>query len=67
MSSLIIKIKKVEETDILLKSNLVPNNIKAFKGTFSVHQVVWEKSETKMILRKMSCFDCSAAQICVHG
>ncbi|KAJ2944203.1 hypothetical protein O0L34_g18180 [Tuta absoluta] len=62
-----IVVKTVDEKDIVLRTDMLPDNLKPFKGTLSVHQVVWESPVSNLSLRKMSCFECSASQTCVHG
>lgn len=62
-----VVIKKIDEEDVLLKQSLIPPSLKPFKGTFSVYQVLWDKAELKTTLRTMSCFECAASEICVHG
>lgn len=46
----------VKEDYIKERENLLPKKLKAFKGTFSVHQVLWDSFSTKLTLRKVSCF-----------
>lgn len=60
-------VKKVEDSDILLKASLIPDNLQPFKGTLSVYQALWDRSEPKTTLRKLSCFDCGPLKICEHG
>lgn len=63
-----IIVEKVEEEDIVAKSNSIPKSLKPFKGTLLVHQVLWDKSnKTRITLRKMSCTECSFLDICMHG
>ncbi|CAH0726367.1 unnamed protein product, partial [Brenthis ino] len=60
-------VKKVNDSDILLKASLIPDNLQPFRGTFSVYQALWDRSEPKTTLRKLSCFDCGPSKICEHG
>lgn len=38
-----------------------------FKGTLSVHQVIWDKFHRWTTMRSISCFLCDAGEICHHG
>lgn len=61
-----IIVKEVKEKDILTKEKLIPPNLKPFKGTFSVYQVLWDKFVPRTIFRSMSCFLCDVNEVCVH-
>lgn len=45
----------------------IPKNLKPFKGTFSGHQVIWDKFQRFTIMRSISCFLCDAGEICHHN
>ena len=62
-----IIIKKVSEEDIIQRERLIPEQLKPFRGTLSVHQVLWDMFKPKITLRNMSCFLCDAGGICSHG
>ena len=62
-----IIIINVTENAIKEKENLIPKNLKPFRGTLSVHQVLWDLFSTKITLRKVSCFFCNIDERCVHG
>lgn len=60
LQNVIVKI--VEEKDIITKEKLIPFNLKPFKGTFSIYQVLWDK-----FVPRTSCFLCDVNEVCVHG
>ncbi|CAH2100821.1 unnamed protein product [Euphydryas editha] len=60
-------IKKVDEQEITTKERLIPNNLKTFKGTLSMYQVLWDRTVPTTVLRQLSCFDCNADKKCIHG
>lgn len=62
-----IIIINVTENAVKEKENLIPKNLKPFRGTLSVHQVLWDVFSTKLTLRKVSCFFCNIDERCVHG
>lgn len=62
-----IIVKKIDREDVIFRESLIPKIMKPFRGTFSVYQVLWEKSTSKTTVRNMSCFDCEASEICSHG
>ncbi|CAH2096342.1 unnamed protein product [Euphydryas editha] len=62
-----IIIKIVKEDSIKKKETLIPKNLKPFRGTLSVHQVLWHTFSAKLTLRKQSCFLCDIDEHCVHG
>ncbi|KAL4718054.1 hypothetical protein ACJJTC_014358 [Scirpophaga incertulas] len=62
-----VTIKMVDEQEILFKERLIPSNLKPFKGTFSVYQVLWDITVPKTVLRQLSCFDCKVDENCIHG
>ncbi|OWR42781.1 hypothetical protein KGM_211518 [Danaus plexippus plexippus] len=57
----------VPEDSIIRRENLLPKNLKAFRGTLSVHQVPWNSFSTKITLRKVSRFLCDADERSIHG
>ncbi|KAL4716252.1 hypothetical protein ACJJTC_004746 [Scirpophaga incertulas] len=61
-----VDIRAIEEHEILEKDVLLPKDISPFKGTMSVHQVIWNKKSEFIEFRKLSCFDC-VNKICDHG
>ncbi|KAG6461401.1 hypothetical protein O3G_MSEX012609 [Manduca sexta] len=60
-----IKINIVTEAEILTRT--FPIEIKSFKGTMSVHQVLWSAGCPRMYFRELSCIICSNDTICRHG
>ncbi|CAH1115284.1 unnamed protein product [Psylliodes chrysocephalus] len=45
----------------------VPNDLKAFKGTMSIHQITWNANKSNTILcRRLSCLHCTSSEICSH-
>ncbi|CAH2098872.1 unnamed protein product [Euphydryas editha] len=53
----------VQEADILQKDLLIPKEIREYKGTMKVHQVVWSSSKPNILaMRKLSC----NAQQCMY-
>ncbi|CAB3248789.1 unnamed protein product [Arctia plantaginis] len=60
-----VEIKVVEEHEIIEKELLLPKDISPFKGTLSVHQVIWHSGSEFIEFRKLSCFLCMA-KICEH-
>lgn len=56
----------VTEHDVSLKESQIPKNLKPFSGTLKVHQALWDKESTCLTLRKSSCFDCNASNMCKH-
>lgn len=64
------KIKNIEMRIITRKDieeRTTPSNIKTFKGTMSVHQVLWSAGSLRMTFRKLSCFFCPNGITCTHG
>lgn len=57
----------VKEDSIKEKERLLPKNLKPFRGTLSVHQILWHMLSQKLTLRKVSCFLCDVDEICIHG
>ncbi|CAB3236095.1 unnamed protein product [Arctia plantaginis] len=55
-----VEIKVVEEHEIIEKELLLPKDISPFKGTLSVHQVIWHSGSEFIEFRKLSCFLCMA-------
>lgn len=62
-----IIIQRVSEQDIIQRERLIPEQLKPFRGTLSVHQVLWDAFRPKITMRNMSCFLCDAGEICSHG
>ncbi|CAG4942376.1 unnamed protein product [Parnassius apollo] len=62
-----IIIKRVSEEDIIQREILIPEQLKPFRGTLSVHQVLWDIFKPKITMRNMSCFSYDAGEICSHG
>ncbi|CAH0404768.1 unnamed protein product [Chilo suppressalis] len=60
-------IKKVSEEEIIQREKLIPEQLKPFRGTLSVHQVLWDLFTPKITMRSMSCFLCDVGEICNHG
>ncbi|CAH2096721.1 unnamed protein product [Euphydryas editha] len=60
------KIKKLKEHEIKLKELMLPKDIATFKGTMTVHQVVWAADSAYLEFRKQSCFECLDVA-CKHG
>lgn len=60
-----VKILKVLEEDIA--SRKFPSSIKGFRGSMSVHQVIWSANCLRMVFRKLSCFLCDYVEKCSHG
>lgn len=51
-----IELYKITSADIDYVEKLIPNSLKAAKGTFEIHQVIWSsKNKDKLYLRKRSC------------
>lgn len=51
-----VLLKVVEESGIFEKDLLIPSDLKEFRGTMSVHQVVWRSSDShKLSMRRLSC------------
>lgn len=61
-----IIVKTVNADEVLYRDSLFSKNLKPFRGTFSVYQVLWHKTSTQTTLRIMSCFDCDVSAICRH-
>ncbi|KAL4716134.1 hypothetical protein ACJJTC_013911 [Scirpophaga incertulas] len=60
-----VEIRIVSKKDIEEKKT--PRNLKSFKGTMSVHQVLWSANSLRMTFRKLSCFFCPNGVTCTHG
>ncbi|KAL4706698.1 hypothetical protein ACJJTC_014453 [Scirpophaga incertulas] len=60
-------VKAVEEADVVEREKKIPKDLKTFKGTLSVHQVIWDKYHKWTTMRSISCFLCDAGEICHHG
>nr|XP_037875642.1 uncharacterized protein LOC119630403 [Bombyx mori] len=65
VESVVIKI--VNEETIKQKENLLPKNLKPFRGTLSIHQVLWDILSERLTLRTVSCFLCDIDEQCIHG
>ncbi|KAJ0178551.1 hypothetical protein K1T71_006374 [Dendrolimus kikuchii] len=53
-----IKIEIVSDYDIIAKDILLPTDLRAFKGTQQVHQVIWNDSDKyQMTMRNLSCVE----------
>ncbi|XP_045775471.1 uncharacterized protein LOC123874272 [Maniola jurtina] len=64
------KIKNVEirlVTTSNIEDKKIPQKTKTFKGTMSVHQVLWSSDNYRMTFRKLSCFFCQNGIECAHG
>ncbi|KAH9642819.1 hypothetical protein HF086_012313 [Spodoptera exigua] len=59
-----ITIMTVDEDEVLAKEALLPKDLKPFKGTLNVHQVLWQQRFLNLVFRNASCFDCE--YISVH-
>ncbi|CAH1102117.1 unnamed protein product [Psylliodes chrysocephalus] len=45
----------------------VPNDLKAFKGNMSIHQITWNSNKSNTVLFKtLSCLYCTSSEICSH-
>lgn len=66
-----VKIKLVEDYQVIEKDWLLPDNLKPFPGTLKVHQVIWAaESGNRLALRRLSCtnIDClNNVKECPHG
>ncbi|CAH0726839.1 unnamed protein product, partial [Brenthis ino] len=64
------KMKNIE-IHIITKKDIedrkIPQNVNIFKGTMSVHQVLWSSNNLRMTFRKLSCFFCQNGIECSHG
>ncbi|CAH0407914.1 unnamed protein product [Chilo suppressalis] len=60
-----VEIRVVNEADIIEKEIMLPKDISPFKGTMSVHQVLWNIHSDFLEFRKLSCFLC-IEEICHH-
>ncbi|CAH0713855.1 unnamed protein product, partial [Brenthis ino] len=60
-------IKRVTEEEIIQKKRLIPEKLKPFRGTLSVHQVLWDKFIPRITMRNASCFLCNVGDVCAHG
>ncbi|CAH1119454.1 unnamed protein product [Phaedon cochleariae] len=62
-----IQIECVSEEQIDNLNQIVPNNLKPFKGTMQVHQLCWSIENPNCLrLRRLSCPDCSFQMNCEH-
>lgn len=59
-----ITLMTVTEDEVVAKEAMLPKNLKPFKGTLNVHQVLWKQGQYNLVYRKASCFDCE--YICIH-
>lgn len=57
----------IAEKDIIEKEKSIPKNATPFRGTLSVHQVLWKKDQNYITCRELSCFSCEPGEICRHG
>ncbi|CAH0398775.1 unnamed protein product [Chilo suppressalis] len=57
----------VTEQNIIEKEKKIPKNATPFRGTLSVHQVLWKKDQDYITFRNLSCFSCEPGEICRHG
>lgn len=57
----------VTEQNIIEKEKKIPKNATPFRGTLSVHQVIWKKDQDYITFMDLSCFSCEAGEICRHG
>lgn len=62
-----IVIKVVEEADVTEREKKIPKDLKSFKGTLTVHQVIWDIYEKYTTMRSISCFLCNAGEVCHHN
>lgn len=64
-------IEVIHESGILEKDMLIPDNLKEFRGTMRIHQVVWSANQLQTLaMRELSCSlgNCSQEAIqCSHG
>lgn len=62
-----IKLWEVSEETIEKLKEELPKNVPAIPNIMSIHQLSWGKeNETKVFLRKLSCFICSFGEECSH-
>ncbi|CAG5042005.1 unnamed protein product [Parnassius apollo] len=62
-----IIIKRVSEEDVIERERLIPEQLKQFRGSLSVHQVLWNMFKPKITVRNTGCFLCDAGEICSHA
>lgn len=60
-----IEIRVVSKNDIAARC--FPKTVKTAKKTMMVHQVLWSFGNSKLSLRKLSCFRCNNEVICSHS
>ncbi|KAF9409133.1 hypothetical protein HW555_011412 [Spodoptera exigua] len=56
----------IQEHEIKLRELMLPKDIATFKGTMTVHQVIWAADSAYLEFRKQSCFECISVA-CKHG
>ncbi|CAH0403518.1 unnamed protein product [Chilo suppressalis] len=59
-----VKLLSVSEQDI--EERRIPSSVPGFRGTMSVHQVLWSCDRHQITFRKLSCFLCENGKICSH-
>lgn len=63
-----IQIEVIDDAEIQKIESVFPSKIPTFKGTSSIHQVLWESNASVMAVRKLSCFLCMCIPSpCLHG
>ncbi|KAL0879214.1 hypothetical protein ABMA27_002997 [Loxostege sticticalis] len=60
-----VKLLSVSEQDI--EDRKFPSSVQGFRGTMSVHQVLWSFDRPRITFRKLSCFLCENGDICSHN
>ncbi|RVE42633.1 hypothetical protein evm_012719 [Chilo suppressalis] len=59
-----VKLLSVSEQDI--EERRIPSSVPGFRGTMSVHQVLWSCDRHQITFRKLSSFLCENGKICRH-
>lgn len=61
-----VELHHIEENDIIQVDKKIPKGLTAIPGTMKLKQLAWNKANTTVALRELSCFDCRNIQHCSH-